>query len=115
MNIDGFNQREIKGKIYNRINNPNRQDGAWLDPQLKTMVKTFRKSGHVVKEVEREANKLPANLASPDKDLSKEQLKVIKIQAKAFEERQKGRYDIYVRQGNPVAGFADLKASEEEE
>jgi len=118
--VDGFNQKVIKEAIYNRINNPNRSDGTWTDPQKKTMAAQYRKANHAVELIPRKANKVPLHLAEPPKtseggviEESKAKKDKREKQAKRFAEEQKGRFDLYVRQGNPSETTTKLQMTKD--
>jgi len=114
MNIDGFNQKNIGGVLFNRVNNSKRPDGTWIDPELSTMLKTYKASKIIAKKVERKADKIPKNLSEPGEDLTKEELKIIDKQIAAFKDKNKNRYDIYIQQGNPIQTTVKLAVQKDE-
>jgi len=113
--IDGFAQKDIGGVIFDRVNNPNRSDGTWMDPEKKTMVAAYRGAEYTVKQVQRKASQVPAHLALAPDGESKDGEKLRERQITAFKDAQKGRFDLYVAQGNPITVMAKLSVNEDME
>jgi len=108
MHVDGFNQIIIKGVLYNRQNNAGNPDGSWSGDAGDAIMETFKKAGYGTHKVSREEGDEPHDLREP-KEETKDEKKIREAKLKRWKDDRKGRYDLYISQGNPVKKFQKVK------